>query len=151
MSLSIGKITIPTDDEGFVLLQCPLCGAYFKLVASDINADDVIDIFCPACGLKSKNYLTTDVIGIAMTKVKNFTMDLIHEEFKKLERSTRGGDVSFSAGPKPKHEVEGKVYYGVEALDIETYDCCKKDVKIDPLLKLCGSYCPYCGVRYDGN
>lgn len=151
MSETIGMLSIPTDSDGFVLLQCPLCGAYFKLAASDVNADDVIDIFCPSCGLKSENYFTTDVVDIAIAKTKNYVMDLLHNEFKKLERSTKGGIVSFSAGPKPRHESEGKVYCGIDALDTENYSCCKKAAKIDPLLKLCGSYCPYCGVRRDGN
>lgn len=151
MSSIIGKITIPTDDEGFVLLQCPLCGVYFKLKAEDLSADDVIEVTCPSCGLKSDSYITADVIKIAVAKAKNYVLDKFHEEFKKLERSTKGNMVSFSAGSKPRHEAEGKMYCGIEALDIEKFPCCKREAKIDPLLKFCGSYCPYCGVRYDGN
>lgn len=151
MSSTIGEISIPTDADGFVLFQCPLCGVYFKLYADDVSADDVIEVTCPSCGLKSENYLSADVINIAIAKAKNYALDLFYEEFKKLERSTKGGGISFSAGPKPKHESEGKVYDGIEALDIEKYICCKREAKIDPILKLCGSYCPYCGVRRDGN
>ena len=124
---------------------------YFKLYAEDMSADDVIEVTCPSCGLKSDNYLTSDVIEIAKAKTMNHALDMFHDEFKKLERSIKSSFVSFSAGPRPKHEVEGKMYCGIEALDIERYPCCKREAKIDPLLKFCGSYCPYCGVRYDGN
>ena len=30
------SIPIPTDDDGYVLLQCPNCGTYFKATPSDI-------------------------------------------------------------------------------------------------------------------
>jgi len=116
MSSSIGKITIPTDDEGFVLLQCPLCGVYFKLNSEDMIADDVIEVTCPSCGLKSDNYLTSDVIEIAKAKTMNYALDMFHDEFKKLERSIKSSFVSFSAGPKPKHEVEGKMYDNVHIM-----------------------------------
>lgn len=151
MSSSIGTITMPTDVEGFVLLQCPLCGVYFRLKVDDMNADDVIEITCPSCGLKSENNFTSDVLDAAKTKAINYLLDKWHDEAKKLESSTKGSIVSFSAGSKPKHESEGKLYCGIETLDIENYPCCKKEAKIDPLLKLCGSYCPYCGVGYEGN
>ena len=151
MSKTIGEISIPSDSDGLELFQCPLCRSYFKLVANDVNADDVIEITCPSCGLKSENYLTSDVIEVAKTKAINYLLYKYHDEAKKLERSFNGRIVSFSAGAKPKHELEGKLYCGKEALDIEKYPCCKREAKIDPLLKFCGSFCPYCGVRYEGN
>lgn len=151
MSTTIGTIQIPTDEDGFVLLQCPLCGTFFKLSAKEMESDEVIEIFCPSCGLKSRSYLTQDVIKTALAKATNYMLDAVHEGFKKLERNFNNQYVEFSAGPKPKHEIEGKVHLGIDALDIEKYPCCEREVKIDSILLLCGSYCPYCGVRYDGN
>lgn len=29
MSTIIGEVSIPADDQGFVLMQCPLCGKLF--------------------------------------------------------------------------------------------------------------------------
>ena len=46
-------ISIPTDDEGYVLLQCEHCGTYFKATPSDLKDDGVLHIFCPSCGLIS--------------------------------------------------------------------------------------------------
>ena len=30
------EITIPADNEGFVLFQCPLCGEFFKVNPTDV-------------------------------------------------------------------------------------------------------------------
>ena len=58
-------ISIPTDDDGYVLLQCEHCGTYFKGMPSDLKDDDVLNIFCPSCGLISENYVTDDVLELA--------------------------------------------------------------------------------------
>ena len=58
------EISIPCDDEGYVLLRCSHCGELFKITASDAKDDEVLDIYCPACGLTSESYLTDDVIAL---------------------------------------------------------------------------------------
>ncbi len=30
MSTIIGEVSIPADDQGFVLMQCPICGEFFN-------------------------------------------------------------------------------------------------------------------------
>ncbi len=55
MSTIIGEVSIPADDQGFVLMQCPLCGEFFKIKPEDYHAEDVIEIWCPSCGLKAEN------------------------------------------------------------------------------------------------
>ena len=54
MTEIIDKIEIPADDDGYVLFKCPLCGEFFKVLVSDYTNDDVIEINCPSCGLKSE-------------------------------------------------------------------------------------------------
>lgn len=76
-------ISIPTDDEGYVLLQCEHCGTYFKATPSDLKDDGVLHIFCPSCGLISENYVTEDVLELAMKMVTNAINDMIYNEFKK--------------------------------------------------------------------
>ena len=61
-------ISIPTDDDGYVLLQCEHCGTYFKGTPSDLKDDGVFNIFCPSCGLISENYVTDDVLELAIKK-----------------------------------------------------------------------------------
>jgi len=142
-------IALPNDNDGFVLLQCSLCGEFFKLRPSDVKADDVIQIWCPCCGLKSNSYVTDDIIELAEKMTKNITIDKVFEEMKKIERQIKGNGVSFKAGKRPQEELEAPIIAGIEALETQKYKCCKREAKIKPLVKMCGSYCPYCGVRYD--
>lgn len=76
-------ISIPTDDDGYVLLQCEHCGTYFKATPSDLKDDGVLHIFCPGCGLISVNYITEDVLELAVKMVTNAVNDMIYNELKK--------------------------------------------------------------------
>ena len=46
------EISIKSDNDGFILLQCSLCGEFFKLLASDLNNDSTsnasLQIILPA-------------------------------------------------------------------------------------------------------
>ena len=141
------SISIPTDDDGFVLLQCPQCGTFFKATPADLEDDGVLELFCPCCGLASDRYITDDVLELVLTMAKNEIMDMIHDEFKKLERQTKNGIVQFKAGKKPKHEYENPIRSGIEAMEIAHFPCCRRDAKVKPLLKITGCYCPFCGVK----
>lgn len=140
-------ISIPTDDEGYVLLQCPNCGTYFKAMPSDIHDEGVLLVYCPSCGLAGENYITEDVLELAMAMVQNKAMDMIHEEFKKMEHQFRKGPIKFKAGRAPKHEPEDPIRSGIEALEVTLFPCCKRTAKIKPILKMTGCYCPFCGVK----
>lgn len=141
------KIEIPTDNDGFLLLQCPLCGEYFKITPSDYEDDGVLEIFCPNCGLVDENYLTEDVVKLAMVMTHNVGIDLVYDEMKKWERKFNGGLVSFKVGKKPAHEYENPIHATIEALMITHFRCCEKSAKIKPVLKISGCYCPFCGVK----
>lgn len=141
------QIEIPTDDEGYVLLQCPNCGTYFKVTAVDAEDEGILEIFCPSCGLVGETYLTADAIDLAQAILYNKAMDMIHDEFKKMERSFRKGPVTIKAGKRPKHEREDPLHSGIEAMDSAFFPCCKRTAKIKPLLIMTGCYCPFCGVK----
>ena len=141
------KISIPSDDDGYILLQCEHCGTFFKIPAEDMENDALLDLYCPGCGLVSESYLTEDVIELAQAMAQNYTMDMLYDAFKDLERKTKRGIVRFRAGMPPKYEDENPIRSGVEALDITRFSCCKKNAKIKPLLKMTGCYCPFCGVK----
>lgn len=142
------SISIPTDDEGYVLLKCEKCGSYFKVTPSDKEDDGILHIFCPSCGLVSDNYLTEDVIELALKMSKNSVNDIIYDMFKDLEKhNKRNNMVKFKMGNRPKHEVEDSIRSSVEALEITTFLCCRRTAKIKPLLRMTGAYCPFCGVK----
>ncbi len=83
------EISIPTDDDGYALLQCEHCGNYFKAMPSDVKDDGVLEVFCPCCGLVSENYATEDVIELALSMAQNWAMDMVYDTFKKMERQFR--------------------------------------------------------------
>lgn len=141
------EISIPSDEDGYILLQCEHCGEYFKITAEDCNSDGILRLVCPACGLESENYFTQDVVDLALTITKNYAMDEIFNVFKDLEKSASNGLVKFEAGKKPKHEPENYIHSGIEALEVVSFPCCHHTAKIKPLLKFTGCYCPCCGVK----
>ena len=141
-------ISIPTDDEGYILLQCEHCGTFFKATPSDIEDDGVLHLFCPSCGLSSENYVTEDVMELATKMAQNKFNDMIYDMFKNLERHNRRNSmIKFKAGKRPKHEAEEPIRSSIEALEIISFPCCRRTAKIKPLLKMTGAYCPFCGVK----
>lgn len=144
------EMSIPTDDDGFVLLKCPKCGEYFKLPPVDIQSDEVLDIHCPQCGLVSENYLTEDVIELAQAKAINYLMEDFYGEIKKLERETHNSLVKIKAN-KPTKEEEIPIKSTIDSMEIVDFECCKRQGKVRHLLNFCGCYCPYCGGQKDGS
>lgn len=142
------EIEIPADNDGFVLLKCPLCEEHFKITPADFKDEGVLEICCPSCGLTSDDYLTDDVVELAMTKAKNFAMDMIHEQFKKMEKRINSKNVSFKAGKPPKHEYENPIHATIEGLEVTQFSCCDRQAKISPILRMSGCYCPFCGVKH---
>ena len=145
----VKEIAIPADNDGFALLQCNLCGEFFKLKPSDVQSDEVLNIWCPVCGLISDGYFTQDVIDLALKMATNMANDLLFDSLKDMQKNFNGGLISMKISKKPAKEIESPIVSGIEALEIQKYKCCKKQAKIKPLVKIFGSYCPYCGVKYD--
>lgn len=139
-------IEMPCDEDGFVLLQCPQCGEFFKLRPSDYESDDVLEASCPACGIASDNYLTEDVIDLAMVIVKNKAFKAIHKEMKDIERQTRNKAVSFKAGRPPRPDDEPVLQPSIDALAVATCKHCGMQSKVSHLLSMSMYVCPLCGV-----
>lgn len=145
------ELSIPSDSDGFVLLQCPLCGEFFKLTAADIEDDTILEISCPNCGLKAEHYLSDDAIQLAMNMMENSVENIIYDQFKKMERRFSKGSITFSAGKPPKPKPEDPLVARFEVLEKTHYKCCSKDAKINPSTKFEGGYCPFCGGMQDGD
>lgn len=141
------EVSIPTDQDGYILLKCNFCGTLFKITADDYNDESSIRLYCPSCGLVSDNYLTEDVIELASVKLENYAIDLIYDAFKSIERKTKHSIIQVNAGKRPDHKEENHIKTGVDCLTIIDFRCCNKSAKIKPLLKMTGCYCPFCGVK----
>lgn len=144
-------LTIPADEDGFILQQCPKCKSQFKLTVSDLQSDDSTEIWCPACGLISETYFTEDVIELAKTKALNTLMDEVHSQFKDMERKTKGELVSIKAGKKPAPMLEVPISKKPNPfIELKT-PCCNKHVKLSYREKETIYYCPFCGgAQYAG-
>lgn len=123
MSENVIKVEIPTDSDGYVLFQCSLCGEYFKLRPSDYEQEDVIDVWCPSCGLKASNYLTDEVIKLAYTKLQNVVMDSLHDDLKRMEHGNKYDNICFKAGKRPRHIKENSIMYSIDTLEEVFYPC----------------------------
>ncbi|MEG4911629.1 hypothetical protein [Microcoleus sp. B7-D4] len=143
------QIKVPSDNDGFITLQCPFCDDRFKLTVEDFQREDIIEIFCPYCGLRDQHnqFLRDEVIEQAQIIASNYAKSLLNQWVKDLEKSTkRNKFVNFKAGKLPKLEAE-KILFEQEELEITTLVCCQVTVKTRPLNKVIGVYCPCCGVR----
>lgn len=140
------EIEIPIDIDGFVLLQCHLCGEYFKLKAEDIKDESNINIWCPYCGLNGKSYFSEEVLDIVLKKTKNEIDEIIYNTFKDFERKSKHNKfINFKAGKRPTQEIISPIKVKVDKLELKKYNCCNKQARIKPLSIETGSYCPICG------
>jgi transcription elongation factor Elf1 len=139
-------IKIPCDNDGYVTFQCPFCNEVFKLSADEVQADDVINLFCPICGLMSEpnSFLSDKVIKHVQDIAMNYFKNLLNDSFKKMERNSKG---FFKVTNKLKIEQEKLLYETENELQQVTFECCEKSAKIRLLNKELGAYCPYCGVK----
>ena len=128
----IFEIPIPSDNDGFVVLKCPICSEKFMIQVQDVNDDSLIDVWCPKCGLKSDNYLDDDVNDLAENIIQNYVADLLNDFSK-------------------DRESEMPIGRKVGDFEEKKYLCCDKVVKLRTTTKFEGGYCPFCGELVDGD
>lgn len=141
------QIEFPSDNEGFTLLQCPFCGDFFKLNPSNMQDDKILQIHCPYCGQSNDSFFTKEIIDLSMTMTKNLAINQIYGVFESLEQQTHKKQLSFKADKKPKYEYAKTIFNTLDELSKKKYECCKLEAKIKPIMKIAGTYCPFCGVK----
>ena len=141
------EISIPADNDGFVLLQCSRCGIYFKAKPEDLKDEAVLELYCPGCGLTSEDYLTEDVINLALATSKNSATDFLYDRMKEMERQFHKGPITFKTGKRSEYEPENPIHTGIEAMESTNFPCCHRTAKVKPILIFTGCYCPFCGVK----
>lgn len=145
------SFSIPADSDGFVLLKCSLCQEFFKITPSDYEDDSQIEVWCPKCGLVPDSLLTEDVLELMDRTINNHFVDLLDDFDKKMKKTFNSKSMKYTSKSKQKKEVISTITPKSENLEINTYNCCHKEAKINPNLKLEGGYCPFCGEMQDGN
>lgn len=139
------KVSIPEDDDGFVLLRCRFCGEYFKIRASDFKNESNIGIWCPYCGLDGRSYITEEVLDRANKIAFNISNKEIYNTLKDFEKKAKNSFIKISVGRMPKEKKISPIQNKIDRLETKEYRCCHANVKIDPISAMCGSYCPICG------
>lgn len=128
---------------------CPFCEDRFKLTVADFEREDIIEIFCPYCGLRHEHnqFFIDEVLEQAQIIATNYAKSIVNQWTKDLERSfTSNKHVKFKAGKPLKMDAE-KTLFEKEELETYTLQCCQITVKTRPLHQVIGVYCPCCGVR----
>ncbi|PGO77486.1 hypothetical protein CN980_11765 [Bacillus cereus] len=141
------EIKIPTDSEGFYSLECPYCHEKFKAQAGDIDSEEVLELYCPICGLTADNssFTPSEVLEHAMTLAMNYAQNEIFNAFKKSSKNLKGSGISMSLN-KPKEEVP-KLLTEDENLEQVELNCCNKIIKLNVAQKATNVYCLFCGVN----
>ena len=146
------EMSVPADEEGYVLLKCPSCGEKFMLTVEDIEDEATIDIWCPNCGLTHENYLDDDIYELAERIVENQVAEMLTDLSKSLEKSFRNSkNIKFKHGKEIKKEAELPIGRKTGDYEEKRYLCCGKTARISSIKKLEGSYCPFCGEMIDGD
>lgn len=140
------EISIPCDDDGFVLLQCPHCGELFKLTVKDIESDSIFNIYCPSCGLTGDGFITEDVRDLALAKAANLAFDAIAPELQSFSKRSKGSLIQFKVKSSSNREPELPIRASIEALQIATCQDCLCQSKISPTLIMSAYTCPLCGI-----
>jgi uncharacterized Zn-finger protein len=141
------KINIPTDSEGFYSLQCPHCKERFKASAGDIQAEDILELFCPSCGLigGSSDFIPSEVIEHAKTLALNYMQQEIFKSFKKTSWKVK--DSGLTIDVKRPREEQPELLKEAEDLELIELLCCDKTIKVNIDQKVSNVYCPFCGVN----
>ncbi|WP_430607199.1 hypothetical protein IGJ55_000336 [Enterococcus sp. AZ170] len=146
------NISVPSDSEGFVILQCSLCSEFFKMTPTDFEDESQLQIWCPSCGLNPDSLITDEVIDIAMKMANNHVSDMLNDFGKEISKTFKSsGNIKFKRGSDLKKDPIDPLVSQLDNFEIHTYDCCHKKAKIRPSLKMEGGYCPFCGEMQNGN
>lgn len=149
MSERITTFSIPADASGYVSFNCPYCGQRFKLDAAEVQAEDVIDLWCPACGLPGNpsSFIFEDARKAAQIIAENMVREMINDFGKQIERQFRGSQfIKVQRGRELRSEPD-KIIIEQDDLQVLRLTCCDRTVKTRALEAAIGYYCPYCGGR----
>lgn len=142
------SISIPLDEEGYMLMQCPVCGDYFKVRSEDYEADDVGELWCPMCGLKNDSFWPDEVVELAKAKALNQLMGDFEKEIAGIGRTlARQPFMKMTVSSHFDSEREGEMLPAVDAYEEVACRFCGRKEKLRPLPRYVGAFCAFCGER----
>lgn len=140
-------ISIPADVDGYLLMRCPRCLEYFKVKLDEYESDDVSEMWCCNCGIKSDEYWPGEVIELAKAKALNHFQGEFAKELSKIGKSIHGAPVSVSITSMLEKEREGMIFPDVDQYEDVLCRWCGRHSKVKPLQRFVGPFCAFCGER----
>jgi len=141
------KLSIPTDNEGYVTFECPFCNDKFKLEVTEVKRDDVINLYCPYCGLLEEvnTFFPKKVIEQAKIIASNYVKEILNDYMGNLEKIFKNDKIISIKTQKINLENEKELFEITDNFESIEFNCCNSKAKVNVIEKL-GTYCPYCGV-----
>lgn len=140
---SICKVTLNSDENGMITLQCDKCKARFKLEGKFLNNDLDGEIFCPICGISGEliNFYPEEIREAAIEVAKAHAEELIYNAFKKINSKY----IKFT-GSKPT-VIDSNIEFKDKDINMEQVHlkCCDRDLSLPAIDLVSSYYCPYCG------
>ncbi len=144
------SISIPKDSDGFIGRECPnpKCESYFKIKPGTGLVGKDLDVHCPYCGYvgKSSEFATSDQIeyakSLAIREIQRSIGNKLQEWGQNLERSTRGGFLSFKF--EYKENPQPIQFYREKKLETVT-KCSNCELKYSIFGLF--AFCPDCGIH----
>lgn len=140
---TIGEITIQSDENGMITLQCDRCKTRFKVEVEYLNEELEGDIYCPACGMPSElsDFFPEEIREQALAAAENEALKMIQEAFSGL--NSKNFKVTNTKIPR----VDTKKVFSDKDFDMQVTEmqCCKKKIGLRNMDAIAGYYCPYCG------
>lgn len=140
---TIGRVTLQSDENGLITLQCNRCKSRFKLDCTYLNDELNGEICCPVCGISESlnafypEEVVREAQKIAIVKAEQ----MIANAFTGL--SSRNIKVTTSSVQKVDTDIKFKNRdYDMQVVEVA---CCKKEIGLMSIDITAGFYCPYCG------
>lgn len=152
MHKTVGHLTLQSDMDGLVSLQCSRCKARFKMGCRYLNEELSGQVFCPICGMPDEltHFYPEEVLEAA----REAAVNAAHEEIAKALQAAFGSHSSSKKSPikitykpqnVPRTSREIVTQSRDHAMEPTEASCCKRVFALSANDLIAGYYCPYCG------
>ncbi len=140
---TIGNVTLQSDENGLVTLQCDRCKSKFKMDCEYLNDTSDTEICCPICGIA--NSIDTFWPEEAVEAASKVAMMEVEELFANAFKGLNSKHIKIKQ--KSVNTVDRNIIFKNKDYDMEEVIvyCCEKKIALMPNDISAGYYCPYCG------
>ena len=152
MTKTVGHLTLQSDKDGLVSLQCSRCKSRFKMSCGYLNAELTGNVYCPICGMPDE--LTHFYPEEALNAAREAMVNAAHEELAKAMKAVFGSHssskrspikITYKASKVPRKSREIVTQSRDHTMEITKVPCCNEHMALSPYDIIVGFYCPYCG------